>query len=436
MKKVFVVIILSIFTTHAFAQDSASLKRHLNVLCSKSFAGRGYVAGGMKKAAGYIAQQFQEDSLLSFTKDYRQPFSYAVNTFPSVVDVKIGDRTLKPGVDFLVHAAAKGFRKEDMKVRVIDGKTLLSKFKKQNTDTGKVWAKWAKQFSKPKYAYVLLNTDSINAVMQWKNNNRELVKKLPEGVFIIPYKKKPIWTVAQAEMPATVIELYDSTWKPSSKEKVSVAIDNKFIPKFDAENVCGFVKGEVQPDSFIVVTAHYDHLGKMGNRTMFPGGSDNGSGTAMMLELANYYAAHPAKYTMVFIAFAGEEAGLLGSEYFTENPLMRLENIKFLLNIDIMGDATDGISVVNGKTRTEEFARLDSLNKAGIDGFHFKEVRQGGAAANSDHYFFTEKGVPAFFIFSMGGKGYYHDIWDKAENVQLTNVPQVGALLKEFIATF
>src|ERR1700748_1076181 len=174
----------------------------------------------------------------------------------------------------------------------------------------------------------------------------------------------------------------------------------------------------------------------MGNKTMFPGASDNASGTSMMLELAGYYAKHPAKYTMVFIAFAGEEIGLLGSKYFTEHPLMDLGKIKFLINIDIMGDATDGISVVNGKSYESEFKTLSDLNKVGTDGFSLKEVRQGGAAANSDHYFFTEKGVLAFFIFSMGGKGYYHDIWDKADKVTLKNIPQVGELLKRFIATF
>lgn len=416
------------------AQDSTALRGHLNILCSKGFSGRGYINNGMKKAADYIAQQFQADSLQSFTKDYRQPFSYPVNTFPSTMDIKIDDRTLKPGVDYLVHAASSGYHKESMKVKVMDGLDFAKKVKKKDSIGIKDWEKWSRQLSKDKYAYVLRNTDTINSLMQWKGN-RELVKHLPKGVFFIPYHKKPIWTVSQTMMPATVIEFYDTNFV-FGKNNVSVAIDNRFVPKFEANNVIGFVPGTERPDSFIVITAHYDHLGKMGNRTLFPGGSDNASGTAMMLELAKYYAANPGKYTMVFMAFAGEEIGLLGSRYFTEHPLMGLGKIKFLLNIDIMGDATDGISVVNGKMHEAEFKLLDNLNKAGIDGFSFKEVRQGGAAANSDHYFFTEKGVPAFFIFSMGGKGYYHDIYDTAEHVELTNITNVGVLLKRFIATF
>ncbi|KAA5534767.1 M20/M25/M40 family metallo-hydrolase [Taibaiella lutea] len=417
-----------------FAQDSVSLRMHLNTLCSKSFSGRGYVNDGMGKAADYIVNQFRSDSLQSFTKDYRQAFTYPVNTFTSVMDVKIDGRTLQPGVDYLVHAAASGYYKESMKVKIIDGLDFAEKVKKKDTVLIKDWEKWSKQLTKEKFAFVLQNIDTINSLMQWKGN-KEFVKHLPKGVFFIPYHKKPIWTVSQAAMPATVIEFYDTNFV-FKKNKISVAVDNKFLTKFEADNIAGFVPGKESTDSFIVITAHYDHLGKMGNRTMFPGASDNASGTSMMLELARYYAANPAKYTMVFIAFAGEEAGLLGSKYFTEHPLMDLGKIKFLINIDIMGDATSGISVVNGKTHETEYNILAGLNKAGIDGFSFKEVRQGGAAANSDHYFFTEKGVPAFFIFSMGGKGYYHDIWDKADKVTLQNIPQFGELVKRFIATF
>lgn len=416
------------------AQDSVGLRTHMNVLCSKNFSGRGYVNNGMKKAANYIAQQFKEDSLSAFSKDYRQPFTYSVNTFPSSMDVKIDDRTLQPGIDYLIQASASGYHNESMKVKLIDGLDFARFVRKKDSVQIKDWDKWSKKLGKQKNAYVLEHIDTVNSLLHWKGN-REFVKHLPKGVFIIPYYKKPIWTVSQEVIPATVIEFYDTGFV-FKKNKITVAIDNKFIPKFETENIVGFVPGTEKPDSFMVITAHYDHLGKMGNRTMFPGASDNASGTSMMLELAKYYAANPGKYTMVFIAFAGEEAGLIGSKYFTEHPLLDLSRIRFLLNIDIMGDATDGISVVNGKTHESEYKMLADLNKVGINGFSFKEVRQGGAAANSDHYYFTEKGVPAFFIFSMGGKGYYHDIWDKADKVTLQHIPQVGEVLKRFIALF
>lgn len=419
----------------AHAQDSVQLKTQINTLCSRSFYGRGYVAKGMQKAGRYIEQQFQEAGLQPLAGGYTQPFSYSVNTFPSTINVRIGDRNLEAGDDYLIQAASNGNDIEDAKIKVMDGLEFAKSVSGKTAKAPKKWEQWQKKMSKKKFVYLIQNTDTLRSLMNWKNN-REFAAQLPEGIFLVPKKGKKIWTVSQDVNKATVVEVYDTSLLLDKKKKVSVTVVNQFNPKFKADNVMAFVPGTEVKDSFLVITAHYDHLGKMGNKTMFPGASDNASGTAMMLELSKYYAAHPAKYSMLFIAFAGEEAGLVGSKYFTEHPLIPLSKIRFLLNLDIMGDATDGISVVNGKAYEAEFKTLTALNAMGENGFSFPEVRQGGPAANSDHYHFTEKGVPAFFIFSMGGKGYYHDIWDKAENVTLKNIPALAALLKNFIATF
>jgi hypothetical protein len=419
----------------SLAADSAQLKRHINTLCSKGYFGRGYVGKGMQKAGRYIAQQYKDAGLLPLSADYNQPFSYPVNTFPSTINVRIGDRNLEPGNDYLIQAGSNGTNIEEAKIRVMDGLEFAKSIAGDSSKTAKKWKQWYKKMSKRKFVYLLQNTDTLRSLMNWKKN-KDFAAQLPEGVFLVPKKGKKIWTVSQELNKATIVEVYDTSLLVDRKKKVSVTVINQFNPKFKAENVIAYVSGTEVKDSFIVITAHYDHLGKMGNRTMFPGASDNATGTAMMLELARYYAANPTKYSMVFIAFAGEEAGLVGSEYFTEHPLIPLGSIRFLLNLDIMGDATDGISIVNGKTHEAEYKTLVALNASGENGFSFKEVRQGGPAANSDHYHFSEKGVPAFFIFTMGGKGYYHDIWDKAENVTLKNVPALGSLIKRFIATF
>lgn len=79
----------------------------------------------------------------------------------------------------------------------------------------------------------------------------------------------------------------------------------------------GYIQGTRKPDSMIVLTAHYDHLGGLGNATYFPGANDNASGISMLLSLARYYSNidHRPEYTMVFIAFGGEEVGLIGSQF-------------------------------------------------------------------------------------------------------------------------
>ena len=110
--------------------------------------------------------------------------------------------------------------------------------------------------------------------------------------------------------------------------KVDLAIESKFIRNYKSQNVVGYLEGNV-PDSCVVVVAHYDHLGMMGDSTVFCGANDNASGVALLLSLAKHYAVHKPKYSILFIAFGGEEIGLIGSKYFVDNPLVPLSSIKF-----------------------------------------------------------------------------------------------------------
>ena len=93
------------------------------------------------------------------------------------------------------------------------------------------------------------------------------------------------------------------------------------------------------------------------------------------------------------MAFAGEEAGLIGSHFMSENPVLDLENIAFVLNLDIMGSGEEGITVVNGRVHKKAYNKLLRLNKKKR---YLSSIQARGEAANSDHYWFSQKGVPAF----------------------------------------
>jgi len=208
-----------------------------------------------------------------------------------------------------------------------------------------------------------------------------------------------------------------------------VNIENKFLKNFKADNVCGIVKGTVKPDSMIFITAHYDHLGGMGKDTYFPGANDNASGVSLLLNLAHYYAKHPQPYTIAFICFAGEEAGLIGSKYFTDHPLVPLKNIRFLINTDLAGTGEEGITVVNATEFPKEFAMMNAVND---ENKLLVKINPRGKAANSDHYFFTEKGVPSFFFYTLGGIKAYHDVFDKAETLPMNEHEDLFKLLIKF----
>jgi Zn-dependent M28 family amino/carboxypeptidase len=170
----------------------------------------------------------------------------------------------------------------------------------------------------------------------------------------------------------------------------------------------------------------------MGKETMFPGANDNASGVSLLLNLVKHFSTTKPKYTIVFIAFAAEEIGLVGSRYFTEHPVFPLSNIKFLINFDLAGTGDDGIQVVNGKTYQQKFDLISKLND---DGKLLKQIKIRGEACNSDHCMFHAKGVPCFYIYTLGGIQAYHDIYDRAETLPLTDYQDYYTLLLKFIAT-
>jgi aminopeptidase YwaD len=403
--------------------DTASiqqiLRHHIDKLADPGMMGRGYVADGREMAADYI------DSVFSALKmhpegrkrSFRQAYTFPVNTFPGDMYLQIGDRTLEPGKDYLTDAASASFKCNNSKVVRLDA----ARYRSFSGLVGAV------KGASTKVVYILDRTDSFCKSAGIRQST--LVAALPKGCFIIPEQNKKTWTVLGRQVAATVFYV-DTALLSGNIAQASVKVEGTFVKKYRSENLIASVPGTTTPDSFIVFSAHYDHLGKMGNNTVFPGASDNASGTAMLLYMAQYYAAHPQKYTMVFIAFSGEEVGLLGSAYFVQNPAIPLEKIRFLINTDIMGDATDGITVVNATEYPGEFEVLKDINE---QQHYLPVIKQRGKAANSDHYYFSEEGVPAIFIYSNGGKGFYHDIYDVAGEVTLTHVPGVARLLTDFV---
>jgi len=149
-----------------------------------------------------------------------------------------------------------------------------------------------------------------------------------------------------------------------------------------------------------------------------------------MLSLAKYYAEHPAKYTVVCIAFAGEEAGLLGSAYYVNHPMIDLQRIRFLVNLDLVGNGDEGITVVNATEFPQAFTMMQRINE---EKKLLVAVNSRGKARNSDHYWFTEKGVPSFFIYTLGGIKAYHDVYDVDSTLPNDHYVQLYKLLTTFV---
>lgn len=388
------------------AQHEQALKEICH-LTSPKMAGRGYVKNGHLKAAHYIRNEFNKDGLELLADDGFQKFNIQVNTFPGKLQVRIDNRTLTPGADYLVHPSSAGGKKI-LPLAFADSTDL--KRLEENSDT----------------CYVI--SQKVYELLR-QSDDRLLYTKT-KGALLVQEPHKLTWSVGAQPFGIPVFRMLQSVFDFSAKN-ISFNINQHFYPDFKTQNVLGMIRGSVQPDSFIVFTAHYDHLGMMGRKTIFPGANDNASGTAMLLALARHFSmpANKPKYSMLFIAFSAEEAGLLGSKYYTEHPLLPLSSIHFLINLDLAGNGSEGITVVNATEFKNQFHLLDSLNTA----LHaLPSVHQRGKARNSDHYYFSEKGVPAFFIYTMGGAPWYHDINDKCDTLTLSHFDRFFSLITSF----
>ena len=212
-----------------------------------------------------------------------------------------------------------------------------------------------------------------------------------------------------------------------------------------AENVLGFIRGsdpEVN-DEMVVITAHYDHLGKRG-KEVFNGADDNGSGTSAVLDIAEAFAkaaetgAQPRRSILV-MAVSGEEKGLLGSEYYANNPVFPIEKTVANLNVDMIGRVDENhlnpnyVYVIGADRISTE---LDAINKAmnekytKIDlDYKFNEKDDPNRFYyRSDHYSFAEKGVPAAFFFS-GVHSDYHQTTDTPDKLDYKKMERIARLV-------
>lgn len=365
------------------AQNAAYARRHLDTLSSAAFHGRGYVAGGQQLAADYLLREFAQLGLQALSDNYLQPFKLEVNSFDSVY-LRLNKQALVPGTDFVVHPMSGHGQAQKLK----PGKGLvLAENGKQPKEMGK---------------------------------NPRLILETTDQKFT--------WSVGRDQWPLAYVEVRKKALPPKIKRA-----DFYFSGSYKSHtvaNVAGLVRGIKHPDSIIVICAHYDHLGRMGS-LLFPGANDNASGTALLLDLARHYSQpqHQPDYSLLFIAFAAEEAGLVGSNYFVNHPLVPLKRISLVLNLDLMAGGSEGMMVVNGEAQSRAFQLLDSLNRANS---YLKNVQKRANAANSDHYPFTQKGVPAIFVYTLGDVTAYHDPNDRPESLQWQHYSQIFGLLRSF----
>ena len=256
---------------------------------------------------------------------------------------------------------------------------------------------------------------------------------------------KPAGKSLEALRQAIDRDLSNHSFALDPSARVALTVDVERIRR-QVANVVGILPGrdERLGKQAIVVGAHYDHLGLGDSHSLAPsligqvhhGADDNASGTSGVLELARGLATRrvPLRRSVVFIAFAGEETGLLGSSYYTQHPAIPLDQTIAMLNFDMIGRVSKNKLYLGGTGTSPGFKKLvEDANRA--TGFELSYSASGYGA--SDHMSFTAREVPVLFFFS-GLHGDYHkpsDTWEKIDAAGGAKVVELAAnIVKELDA--
>lgn len=418
---IIIITFLIIYPDRIFSQNPENVKKTTEELSMAKYYGRSIAMSGDKKAADWIASEYTKTGLKKWGPDYFQPFTTSGNTFTGKVEVSIDGKIMKPADDYYLrlscpdtsatfeivkfydgsfnHENAKKLVETDLKdkVLVVDFDQVMELYQKPDSILGKV-------FKKDIGGVIFLSAHTI----RWYNiyGNRIIHK--------------------------VMIDMNKSSFDPSSS-KLHVEVKAEFQKDYKTQNIIGYIGGKSKKDEYVVICGHYDHIGMMGTNTVFPGADDNASAIGIMLELANYYSipANSPQYTLIFAAFSAEETGLNGSAWFVKNCPVDTAKIKMVLNFDMVAFGKDSFIVFNGTESPEIMKMLNNTVEKQELPFVYKPREN---IPMSDHYSFTEKGIPAVFITSgTDPSPDYHTNKDDYKSASFNNIKELMLSIIEFV---
>lgn len=201
----------------------------------------------------------------------------------------------------------------------------------------------------------------------------------------------------------------------------------------DSENIWAFIEGTEKPEEVLIISAHYDHVG-IKNGEIYNGADDDGSGTVALLEMAQAFEmakkeGHGPKRSILFLHVTGEEHGLHGSRYYSENPLFPIKNTIANINIDMIGrhdefhtNSSDYVYVIGSdRLSTDLHNAIESVNskyaKLDLDYRYNDPADPNRFYFRSDHYNFAKNGIPSVFFFT-GVHEDYHKPGDTPDKIE------------------
>ncbi len=421
----------------------ADLRSLLEVIASDSLEGRKTGSEGQKKAGAFISSYF---SSIGLEKPVAGSYFQTVPLYTRVATeavITVGKRTLTNFKDIVY----LGFENLEGKPQLlfVGNQTSLDLLKVNGKAVvlykqGSVDYAFIEKLKRQGATLVLLcNTGSQREFDAFASTVRESMARLrykkptpviemERIVFLSPTAFQAITGFsigASTSVQSTTIPKADITYKLTSE-----------IATVESENVLGFLEGTDRKDEVLVISAHYDHIGKKSSGAgdlINNGADDDGSGTVTIMEMAEAFAkakesGNGPRRSILFMTVTGEEIGLFGSQYYTENPVYPLENTVANLNIDMIGrsdpshrDSADYVYIIGSDKLSSELHQLSERTNAECCNLSFDYLyndvnHPSNLYKRSDHWNFAKNDIPIIFYFD-GIHEDYHKPSDEIDKI-------------------
>ena len=441
------------------------LKNHLYILAGPDMEGRNTPSAGLEKAAVYIENHFKSLGLTAVAENgYQQPYSlYTDSVASSTLSLK--GKALEAGKDFMMPSGNYGFSinsgevvfvgyglsdstRNDYKDIDVRGKVvlMLSGMPPSATQGAPGGTGGARRMTGFVNKQAIAAQFGALAVLQIQANFSPMMRGgAGSRPYMDLYRKStpPNLCMIKPEIAEAITGMTNDDLTKIANEgktgkafpaKLSMAMDKR-VNQMATANVLGYMEGTDLKDEVLVITAHYDHVGKTGE-TIFYGADDDGSGTVGVLEIAQAFAeAKKAGFgprrSIVFMTVSGEEKGLWGSAYYANNPVFSLENTVADLNIDMIGrigseyqtdkDSANYVYIIGDDKLSSALRPISETansmyTKMKLDYKYNDPKDPNRFYYRSDHYNFAEKGVPIIFYFN-GTHADYHRATDTPDKI-------------------
>jgi len=450
----------------AFAQDPNAekyaqkinakiTKKHLSILASDKYEGRETGKRGAEMAADYISREFKKLKLLApVNGSYLQQVSL-IETSMFVNSFEVNKNVLNAGKDFQFNGSGEAriikanellfiSRETELELKQykLSGKVVLII---HNGQTDEIAKRLSFLKSKQPALIIVINSDKNNSSL-WHNSGSSLrVKNGSRESFPIKVYSAPVIQI-NPEIANLILKNSGFNYKKPTSINTPILIKSELKLSYGpvqkeilSSNVLGYLEGTDLKDELLVYSAHYDHIGlNLDGVTdkVFNGADDDGSGTSGVLAIARAFAkakkeGNGPRRSILFMMFTGEEKNLLGSEYYSLNPVFTMANTITNLNIDMIGrtdfiyrntpDSTNYIYLVGTDKLSTDLHRIsDKANevhtKLKLDYRHNAKDDPTQIYYWSDHYNFAKNGVPVIFYYN-GKHEDYHKVSDEVNKI-------------------